>query len=131
MADSKISALTDGSPVQSTDAFVVARSGANFKIPYSALATVLASDKKTLTSGDITFSNTTFTDVSSSLDITITTGAHRCLVAWTTVGTTSSGAQVQLDVSVDGTLQGQTFGLVFSGGVTGQNFNLSGSYVTA
>ncbi len=33
MADSKITALSDGSPIVTTDEFVIARSGANNKIP--------------------------------------------------------------------------------------------------
>ena len=37
MADSKISALTDGSPLQATDEFVIARGAADYKIPGSAV----------------------------------------------------------------------------------------------
>lgn len=37
MADEKISALLDGSPLQSGDEFVVARTGANYKIPGSSV----------------------------------------------------------------------------------------------
>lgn len=134
MADSKISALTDGSPLVATDDLVIARSGANYKIPASSIQEFLASDKKTITPGDITWTATTFTNISSSLDITITTGARRCLCVWTVIGTNTAATSPQMciDVQIDGTLQGQTYGLVFAGtGGAGQNFNLSGSYVTA
>lgn len=132
MADTKISALSDGSPLQSGDAFVVARSGADYKIPASSLKEFLVADKKTLTSGDITWTATTFTDISASLDITLTTGARRCLVSWTLVAVNSNAAppQLQVDVDIDGTRAGQTFGLVAASGIQNKNMNLSGAYVT-
>ncbi len=37
MADSKISALSDGSPIQSADAFAIARSGSSLKLPATSL----------------------------------------------------------------------------------------------
>lgn len=96
-------------------------------------ASALASDKKTLTSGDITgWTTTTFTEISSSLRITITTGARRCLCTWSLMATNNSNSQQQVDVDVDGTRLGQTFGLVFAGGLpSGANANLAGSVVTS
>jgi len=51
MADTKISALTDGGAIQATDQFVVARTGSNFKIAgsevVSGMAYVQVRDEKT------------------------------------------------------------------------------------
>lgn len=41
MADSKISALTDGSPLQASDELVIARGAADYKIPGTAMLTKL------------------------------------------------------------------------------------------
>lgn len=134
MADTKISALTDGSPLQATDNLVVARAGADYKIPASALQEFLASDKKVRTSGDVSFTSTTFAVIDTGLNITLTTGARRCLVAWTLVaknGAVAPAAQQQVDVELDGTRVGQAFGLVFQGGgASNENSNLAGSFVT-
>ena len=100
-------------------------------------AAALASDKKSRTSGDVNYSSTTFGVIDTGLNITITTGAHRCLVSWTLMAKNSSNSEQQVDVEIDGTRVGQTFGLVFmgSGTVSGvnmvvQNQNLSGTFVT-
>ena len=94
----------------------------------------LASDRKTLTTGDFTWTATTFTDLNAALDITLTTGAHRCLCAWTLMAKNSDGTgppQLQVDVELDGTRLGQTFGLVFFGPNANNNVNLSGSTLTS
>lgn len=62
MSDTKISAFTDGSPLQSSDDFVIARSGANYKIPGSQVVppgstvlvyryTIAGSDKTSIDTG--------------------------------------------------------------------------------
>jgi hypothetical protein len=94
-------------------------------------AAALASDKKSRTSGDVTYSSTTFGVIDTGLNITITTGAHRCLVSWTLMAKNSSNSEQQVDVEIDGTRAGQTFGLTFAGaGTVQENVNLSGTYVT-
>ncbi len=132
MADSKISDLTDGSPLVSTDLFVVARGGGDNKIPASSLKQFLASDKKTRTSGDITTTSTTFVVLDTGLNITLTTGARRCLVVWTVNGKNSGTSNTRIDVEIDGTRVGQTYGLVFAATASASfpNVNLSGSFIT-
>lgn len=97
-------------------------------------AATLVSDKKTRTSGDVSFSGTSFAVIDTGLNITLTTGARRCLVSWTVVAKNSGTApapQQQVDVEIDGSRVGQTFGLTFQGGSTqNENANLSGTFVT-
>lgn len=59
MADSKISALTDGTPLQPSDEFVVARGGGNNKIGGEDVTAVLAREATTV---DVT-NTTTETDI--------------------------------------------------------------------
>lgn len=49
MANKKISALTSGSPAQSSDQYPIARSGANFSLTNSNISTFAASDTQILT----------------------------------------------------------------------------------
>lgn len=96
----------------------------------SNTAPALASARNERTSGDITgWTTTTFTDVDSNLDISLTTGAHRCLVAWTMVVENTNQASNCVDVSIDGTRQGQSLGLVFTEADI-VNANASGSFLT-
>jgi hypothetical protein len=43
MADTKISALSSGAPAQSGDEYVIARSGANYKLTLSNIASAMPS----------------------------------------------------------------------------------------
>lgn len=95
-----------------------------------ALSGVGAFDKKSLTSGDLTTTSSSFVDISSSLNITITTGAHRCRITLIANGKNSSTSQTQVDVDVDGSRLGQAYGLSFGGGTAGVNFPLSFSIIT-
>jgi hypothetical protein len=62
MADSNITAFTDGSPLQAADEFVVARSGANYKIPGSALGAIF-SGARAYSSTNISVPNNTLTAI--------------------------------------------------------------------
>lgn len=90
----------------------------------------LASDKKILSTGNKTITSTTFVDIDTGLDITITTGAHRCLVSWTLSASNSVALNnCAVDVQIDGTRVGQAYGLIFAAGTTSGE-NLSGTYLT-
>jgi len=91
---------------------------------------LLASAKVIRTSGDLTTTSTSFVDVTDML-ITLTTGARRVLIVVNAVGhLNDSGADIALDISIDETRQGQTYGLAFERGGTSQNRNMSFSYYT-
>lgn len=93
----------------------------------------LVSDKKSLTSGNKTgLSGTTFAVIDTGLNITLTTGARRCNVAWTLAGLNTSGsANNAVDVEIDSSRVGGTYGLItmYAPGANG-NFNLSGTFLT-
>ncbi len=60
------------------------------------------------TSGNYTTTSTTMVAVdNTNMSLTITTGARRCLVGFVgNVGNSASGDFVELDIDIDGTLQG-------------------------
>lgn len=93
----------------------------------------LVSDKKKITAGNKTgLTGTTFAVIDTGLNITLTTGARRCLVSWTLAGFNSSAsANNAVDVEIDSARVGGTHGLItlYSPGVNG-NFNLSGTFLT-
>jgi hypothetical protein len=69
----------------------------------------------TRTAGDLTTASTSFVDV-TGMSVTITTGAHRCIVTFS--GSAKNGtpsANTCFDVDIDGTGQGQTYGLALGG----------------
>lgn len=73
----------------------------------------LASDRAKRTAGDLTTTSTTFVDA-TSMSVTITTGAHRCMIAVAAVAELSSASpdDICLDIDVDGSRLGGTFGSV-------------------
>lgn len=81
-----------------------------------------------LTSGDLSTTSTTFVDA-TGLTVTLTTEASRCLVTFSGMGNVGSANTVRLDVAVDGTRQGGSYGLLGGGGSSEQN-NLSFSFWT-
>lgn len=94
-------------------------------------ASTLVSDKKTRTAGDYTTTSATFTDVdSTNLSITLTTGARRCMIVVSGSGYHSTTAHWGLDIDIDGSRQGQTWGLMFGGDVANQNAPRSFTYIT-
>lgn len=97
---------------------------------WSTGAAGLAVGSATRTAGDLTTSSATFVDA-TGMSVTITTGARRCLVVVQANGKHSGVGNVCLDILVDSTLQGGTYGLSLSGNATGANFPLSFSYITA
>ncbi len=136
MADSKISALSAITAIASTDELVVASSGASKKITAANLAAslgigIVQVSKVALTSGDLTTTSTTFTDA-TGLTTTITTGAHRVVVIFSGSGHNSGAANnIAVDVAIDGTRQGQTYGLVVASNASGDNNNLGFMYLSA
>lgn len=95
--------------VGSNGAILMAASGETTGLKWVALQ----SDKVKRTAGDLTYTSATFTDV-TSMSITLTTGARRCLIA--VIATTKHSANtfgVALDINIDGTRQGTTtWGLI-------------------
>lgn len=95
---------------------------------------VVQASTVTITSGDLTTSSNTFVDLTGAT-ITMTTGAHRCLVIFSASGHAPSGGSenAAVDLAIDGTRQGQTYGLVINQGPSGGsniNMNFSFSYLT-
>ena len=97
----------------------------------SANSTTLASDRTSLTSGDLTTMSTSFIDIAAGLNITLVTGARRCRI--TLIANVKNGAanNTRLDVEVDGVRLGQGYGLSFGGGNANYNFPASFSIDTA
>lgn len=93
-------------------------------------STSLSYDKKTLSSGDLNTTSTSFADIHANLNITISTGARRCKITFTGNGSNNNTSQTQIDVELDGSRLGQAYGLSFGGGVSGANFPLSFSIIT-
>ncbi len=105
MADSKITALSDGSPLVDTDELVIARSGSNYKIPGGALPAGLL--------GITSFINLNFTTASGT-PVLITNGSTKVLTVTVTVpaggrsvkittqiyqlGNTTSGDYIELSI---------------------------------
>ena len=88
--------------------------------------------KVALTSGDLTTSSATFVDA-TGLTTTITTGAHRCVVIFTAAGHAPGvNNNLAVDLAIDGTRQGQAYGLVITQAANANvhNENLSFVYVT-
>lgn len=87
---------------------------------WSSVVGILQSASVTRTAADLTTTSTTFVDA-TSLTVTLTTGARRCLVFFNcTVKNNTNGQNTAVDIAVDGALQGQTYGLaLFSPGLGG------------
>ena len=89
---------------------------------------IIQFDRVKLTSGDLTTSSTTFTDA-TGLSVTMTTEAHRVMVAFVGWGNTTGTGTICADLAVDGTRQGGTFGLI-AANVAGNHSSLSFVWVT-
>lgn len=99
--------------------------------PATSSSTALASDKKVRTAGNYTTTSTTFVDVdNTNMSITLTTGARRCMIVVSGSGYHSDTNHWAFDIDIDGSRQGQAFGLVFGGDVTTQNQSRSFTYIT-
>ena len=82
-----------------------------------------------LASGDLTTTSTTFVDA-TGLTITGTTGARRCLVGLScSVFHSANQGSIIIQLDIDGTDEGGTFGLVTETTVTGGNDVHNGSFV--
>lgn len=90
----------------------------------------LAHDRVVRTAGDLTVASGTFTDV-TGMSITMTTGARRVMIAVVAAGAINAIHEMMLDIDIDGSRQGQTFGLCFKTGLSAsENCNLSFTYIT-
>lgn len=103
----------------------------NVPIASGAGGGILQVSKVTLTSGDLTTASTTFLDA-TGLTTSMTTGAHRCLVILSVSGNNSTANDnVVVDLAVDGTRQGGTFGLQFLASGVGDTGSLGFTYLTS
>ena len=85
-----------------------------------------------LTSGDLTTSSTTFVDA-TGLTVTLSTAARRCLVLFNASGHNNTNtANIAIDLAIDGTRQGQGYGLVViqASASAAPNINMGFSYLT-
>lgn len=85
------------------------------------------------TGGDKTTTSSTFVDVdATNAKLTLTTGARGVLIGVTVTVKGTVATDLSLDIDIDGTLQGQTFGLVdVYLNTTGNAHNASFTYLTA
>lgn len=79
------------------------------------------------TAGDITVASSSFGDL-TGMSVTLTTGAHRCIITVNCVASSGAASQIRLQLVIDGAAQGQTSGITS----TGANVvsNLSFTFVT-
>jgi hypothetical protein len=102
--------------------------------PSGAAAGALQSDDVQRTAADVTTSSTTFVDV-TSLSITLTTGARRCLIGFVGHGYVNNATGTMcLDIDIDGTrVSGATDGamLVSQHATASETMNLSFTWLTA
>ena len=134
MADSKISALADGSPAVAGDLLVIARAGADKKLPVERLGAVLAAAKRT---SNVATTGTTFATgadvLASALSFTADGSADYLaeILAPAWQNSTASIAN-HLDVNLDGGQYG--FGVYWTNpaaGSAGQTYLRAGIVVPA
>jgi hypothetical protein len=135
-------AVPDGSLYSCSTHSLVYKSsyGGNSWSTWATLGTTVAdgflqSSIATRTAGDVTTSSTSFVDL-TDMTVTLTTGAHRCLVYFNASANSSvAGGNVCFDVDIDGTPQGQTYGLAVvsqssHAGAVGINHAVAITYLT-
>lgn len=94
MANTPISGFTSGAPAQSTDEFVIARSGANFKLAGSDIKTlIIGAGSASIASGKTLTVNNTLT-LSGTDGTTMTFPTTSATLARTDAGNTFTGNQV-------------------------------------
>lgn len=137
MANTKISAFTSGAPAQSTDEFVIARAGANYKLAGSDIKTlavgagaVSVTSAKTLSvSNSLTLAGTdgtTMTFPSTSATIARTDAANTFVGTQTLTGNLIFSADNTYDIGGSGVNRPRT--LLLSGDLYVQS-NLGGIYL--
>ncbi len=117
MADSKISALTDGTTPQATDAFPVARAGTSVKVLWSALKAAAAGSMRNgtlLPTGAIAESHPAYL---SGSNITLTSGQLRLVAIYLPTGVTCTSISF-VSRAAGSSMTHQYFGLYDS------NYNL-------
>lgn len=90
--------------------------------------TPLADGVALYTGSDISFTESSWTILDAAFTVTITTGAHRCLVTWQLSGQVT-GERASFDIQVDGTGTGGERGVGYT--EDGTSHPLGGTYVTA
>jgi hypothetical protein len=83
----------------------------------------------TRTAGDLTRTGSTAYVDMTGMTVTLTTGAHRCLVIFQGNGNVTGAAAQAVDVAVDGTRQGQAYGQAIIQG-TGMSGSLGFTFLT-
>lgn len=128
------SAAGAGTPQEITLGSGLIMSGAVLSVSGSQIGgSSLAFGGVKLTSGDITTTSTTFVDLTGAT-VTITTGAHRCRIsAILNISNGTTLRSTEIDLAIDGTLQGGSGGLVISGGASdaSPNWIANFTFVTA
>lgn len=82
------------------------------------------------TAGDLTTASTSFVDA-TSLTVTLTTAAVRCMVIFSATGQTDFGAgNIAVDLAIDGTRQGGSYGLIVCSPEANAATNLSFTFLT-
>lgn len=121
----------DGAPdvsgvsiVQVSNGTLTDNGGGNVTINTSAAA-ALVSGKVTRVAGDLSDATHGFVDA-TSMSITLTTGARRCLVSFSGTGYTSTTAVLSVDLNIDGAAVGGSLGtVVVSSNNTNQNVSFT------
>ena len=127
MANTKISDFTSGSPAQSTDEFVIARSGANFKLAASDIKTLAVGDGSvSVASGKTLTANNTLT-LAGTDATTMTFPSTSATLARTDAGNTFTGAQTFSIGTVNGTGLNLTQTWSGTGTYTGLQYNVTDS----
>lgn len=93
----------------------------------------LAADRVYKTDGAFSTNSTSFVDITGA-SVTLTTGASRVLVSVSASGSCdTANGYLCIDVVIDGSSQGQTFGVMTTRANTaaGQDTNLSFTYLSA
>lgn len=93
-----------------------------------AAPAALASGRATRTAGDLTTTSTSMVDA-TSLTVTITTGARRCLVSFIGAAKVNATDTAIFDLAIDGTLIGGTYGTSLVQSVSGTT-NVGFTYLT-
>jgi hypothetical protein len=127
MANTKISAFTSGAPAQSGDEFVIARSGANFKLAGSDIKTLVVG------AGDVSVASTKTLTASNTLTLagtdgtTMTFPSTSATIARTDAANTFTGGQTISGGTLNGTVLDITQTWGGTGAYTGLKYNVTDS----
>lgn len=127
MANTKISAFTSGSPAQTTDEFVIARTGANFKLAGSDIKTLaVGAGSVSVASGKTLTASNTLT-LAGTDSTTMTFPSTSATLARTDAGNTFTGGQTISGGTLNGTVLNITQTWGGTGTYTGLQYNVTDS----